>query len=160
MEPTTLHSFHIESTKDDFGRHKGYVVIRRVDNALEGPSQYGVRLDIPGTFSSGQALLESANQVFIRFTRGEMHAPVVEEKQKLNGYRITGSARFHIGHLKWEPILELKKTVEPNKGAKQLVMGHGTPFPRNLFSSPQNAARFAVDYGKSMVIRHVQGLSI
>lgn len=160
MDFAAVYQFHLESRVDAFGRHSGYLVIRRVDNGLEGVSKYGARIDIPGSFPSKQPLLDTAYQLFNRFVRGELSAPVVEAKEKLNGYRITGSARFHIGALKWEPTLKLKKTVGPNKGAKQSVLGHETPFPLNLFTTPENAARFALDYGLNMVRGHIQGLAI
>jgi len=59
----------------------------------------------------------------------------------------------------WEPVLELKKMEEPNKGKRQTVVGPGTVMIRNLCRSEEMAAKFALDAGKTMILDQV-GLKI
>jgi len=146
--------------EDDSRRHLGYIVIRHTDNPLAGPSRYGSRIDIPGSFRSHDELITAADELFARFLRGDVSAPLTEHREKFQGYRITGTVRFDAVALKWEPVLELKKMDEPNKGKRQTVSGGNTPFPRNLFDTPENAAQFAFDYGKRMILSLIQGLEI
>ena len=155
------YSFRLEAWVEGNGqRHLGYLAIRQTANPLEGLSLYGTRLDIPGSFQSHRDLSAAADKLYARFLRGDISPPIVEHKEKYQGYRITGKVRFKVGELKWEPVLELKKMQEPNKGLRQTVSGIDTPFPRNLFDTPENAALFAFDYGKRMVMGLIQGLKI
>jgi hypothetical protein len=82
------------------------------------------------------------------------------EKGKLRGYKIIGSARFDVDKHKWEPMLELKKIEEPNKGKTQVISGTSTAFGRNLFPMEETAAKFAFETGKRMILGLVSGLEI
>ena len=154
------HLCHLEFTTDGPSEFAGFLSIRRIDNPLEGPPLYGWKLQIPGTFNSRKELIAAGNIFFGRFLKGEVSSPIATEKEKFRGYRIIGSARFQAVALKWEPILEIKKVEEPNKGKKQIISGHNTVFPRNLFPSSEGAAKFAFNFGKAMVLGSVQGLEI
>ncbi|MBK7014776.1 MAG: hypothetical protein IPH39_04180 [Sulfuritalea sp.] len=150
----------IQTISQTSGSFSGYLVIRNQDQPLEGTPRYGYRLDIPGTHRSHQELTKAGSDLFSKFLRGAVSAPVIEEKEKLRGFRIVGTGRFLVHELKWEPYLELKKLDEPNKGKRQTVGGQGTAFARNLFPAPEGAAKFALDHGKRMVIGMVGGLEI
>jgi hypothetical protein len=154
------HLCHLEFTTDGPSEFAGFLSIRRIDDPLEGPSRYGWKIEIPGKFQSRQELIATGNTFFGRFLKGEVSSPTATEKEKFRGYRITGSARFQAVDLKWEPVLEIKKVEEPNKGTKQIIVGPNTVFPRNLFPSPEGAAKFAFEFGKRMVLGIVQGLEI
>ncbi|MBL8447741.1 MAG: hypothetical protein JNJ44_10060 [Zoogloeaceae bacterium] len=127
---------------------------------MDGPSCYGWKLDIPGTFSSRQELSKAGDALYARFLKGEISPSIETRKEKFRGYRVVGSARFQALHFKWEPVLELRKVEEPNKGMTQLVSGRDTAFSRNLYSSSEGAAIFALEYGKRMVLGIVRGLEI
>lgn len=155
-----LYSYQLISTHVD-GLHEGFLAVRELPDGLESPSRYGFRIEVPGKFSSKEDLVTEAKRHFTRFSSGEVgHDAIPVERLKLRGYRLLGTARFQIVDLKWEPVLYLKKIEEPNRGHKQTVMGPDTVFPRNLFRSPDLAARFAVDFGKAMVIGFLNGLEI
>lgn len=160
-EDQPIYSFQLISAIGQDGLYVGYLAIREVPNGFENPSKYGIRLDIPGSFRMNDELVQAGRVHFDRFNRGEVgldSIPVV--KEKLRGYRITGTARFQLVDLKWEPVLEIKKMEEPNRGAKQIIMGPETVFPRNLYRDPELAAKFAVEFGRSMVTKSVNGLQI
>jgi hypothetical protein len=161
MSPDVSFSYQLIVDRGGDGSYAGYLAIRESTNLLDGPPRYGIRFDIPGTFRSGEELNDVGARLFARFLKGEASpAAIPVEKEKVRGYRIVGSARFQVVDLKWEPVLELKKIEEPNRGKRQTVTGHGTVFPRNLFRSPELAARFAFDFGKGMVIGSLSGLEI
>jgi len=156
----TQHLCDLVFTMDGPSQFAGFLSIRRINDPLEGPPRYGSRIDIPGKFRSRQELIATGNTYFSRFLNGEISSSVAPLKEKFRGYRITGSARFQALELKWEPVLEIKKLEEPNKGRRQSLQGPDTPFPWNLFQSSESATRFALDYGKRMVLGLVQGLEI
>ena len=151
----TLHVISKQSNK-----YRGYLAIRQNDSQLESVPRYGWKLDIPDSYKSHEDLVTAGNVLFSRYLKYEVSVSVPVVKEKLRGYRIVGSARFQLFDLKWEPVLELKKLEEPNKGKKQTVMGPDTAFARNLFQSAESAATFACDFGKRMVIGLVRGLEI
>lgn len=151
---------YLEFTKDGSSEFAGFLSIRKIEDPSEGPSRYGWKIDIPGKFHSRQELISAGNTFFSRFLNGEVSPSSSTEKEKFRGYRIVGSARFQAIDLKWEPVLEIKKVEEPNKGKRQTIIGSNTVFPRNLYSSPEGAAKFAFEFGKRMVLGIVQGLEI
>lgn len=153
------HLCHLEVAKNgtDF---TGFLSIRHLDDSLEESSRYGQKLEIPEKFQSRQELIDAGNILFTRFLKGEVSTPIAMIKERFRGYRVLGTARFQVVDLKWEPILELKKIEEPNKGKKQVIGGYNTAFTRNLFPSSEGAARFANEFGKRMILGIVQGLEI
>lgn len=150
----------IQTSSQTPGKFSGYLIIRNQDQPQEVVPRYGFRIDIPGQYGSHHDLTKAGGELFSRFLRGAVSSPVVEEKEKLRGYRIVGTARFLIHELKWEPYLELKRLEDPNKGKRQTIGGQGTAFARNLFPAAEGAAKFALDHGKRMVIGIVGGLEI
>lgn len=162
IEPLTAtqHLCSLQVTSERIGAYRGYLVIRRSEESLEGLPRYGLKLEIPGTHKSRQDLSNAGTALFARYLKGEVSPLVHSEKVKFCGYRLVGSARFHAMDLKWEPLLELKKIEEPNKGRKQTIMGHDTAFARNLFPSADGAAKFAIEFGKRLVMDHSKELEI
>ncbi len=155
---------HVYVTHDKAGTYGGYLVIRHKDepskeSSIES-SPYGSKLEIHGVFRSREEVVREGKKLYSRYLKGEVSAlPAYEEKEKLRGYRIIGKARFDADNLMWEPVLELKKMEEPNKGKRQTVVGPGTVMIRNLCRSEEMAAKFALDAGKTMILDQV-GLKI
>jgi len=155
---------HVYVTHDKAGTYGGYLVIRHKDepskeSSIES-SPYGSKLEIHGVFRSREEVVRVGKRLYSRYLKGEVSAlPAYEEKEKLRGYRIIGKARFDADKLMWEPVLELKKMEEPNKGKRQTVVGPGTVMTRNLCRTEEMAAKFALDVGKTMILDQV-GLEI
>lgn len=153
IEPTfTSQSLNlIKVIRGEAGTYKGYLVIRDVDE-MSKPTSYGRKLTISGPFKSSMDVKREGDKLYERFLKGEITSQPYAAKIKLRGYRIIGKARFDADQEGWEPTLELKKLEEPNNGKIQIVMGRNTAFARNLFSTEERGARFALDAGKAMVI--------
>lgn len=139
----------------------GYLVIRYIDETSKEPSHYGKKLPIPGPFKSSSEVHKAGDRLYDRYLKGQVDAPPFHlEKGKLRGYKIIGSARFDVDKHKWEPMLELKKIEEPNKGKTQVISGTSTAFGRNLFPMEETAAKFALETGKRIILGLVSALEI
>jgi hypothetical protein len=155
------YSYALKSEVGQDSLHSGYLVLREIQTDLNTPSMYGIRIPIPGKYNGSEELAAAGRAVFVKFNKGTATTESIPKLQeKLKGYRLTGTARFQIIDLKWEPVLEIKNMEGANRGLRQTVIGGHTPFTRNLFRSPDSAAQFALDYGKQMVNKTVGGLEI
>jgi len=151
-------NYLLKTCRNSRGEYSGYMIIHEVKELGERPPFFGTRIDIQGSYKSENELSSIAKKDFERYKKGELSTGRLNEKEKLNDYEIIGSAKFTISQLKWVAYLELKKIKEPNKGNVQIV--EDGALMRNFYDSERRAARFALDYGKRMVIGHIRGLKI
>lgn len=137
--------------RNENGMYGGYLVIRYLDESSK-PTSYGCKITIPDSFRTSAEAIRESDKLFSRYIKDEISIQQYSEKIKLRGYRIIGKARFDADREGWEPVLELKKIEEPNRGQTQIIIGRNTAFARNLFATEERAAKFAIDAGKMMVI--------
>jgi len=113
-------------------------------------SRFLWRLNLPATYASKREAKKDADEVVRRFFSGHMGAKSFEVSVEIQGYRITGKARFRADVHEWEPWLEITDVRNPKRRSK--LEGLDAIFYRNTFSSRETAARFALRYGERMVL--------
>jgi hypothetical protein len=132
------------------GRSRAYVCIdpHRREGSVQ--SRFVWRLNLPATYASRREAKKDANEVLRRFFSGHLGANSFEVSVEIQGYRITGKARFRGDVHEWEPWLEVADLRHPKRRPK--LEGADAIFYRNTFTSRETAARFALRYGERMVL--------
>ena len=77
----------------------------------------------------------------------------VEVPEKIRGCRIVGSARFQVVDLRWEPVLELKKTEEPSSRARRLGVRIRRRWAARVHGGQRNVQRRYIPPHATMLLR-------
>lgn len=115
---------------------------------------------IPHSFRSRDDAYCEAQRVARELAKGDLHPQSTVQKESFRGYCLYGSARFIRATSDWVPALTIEAMAGSRKGQKQEVIEQNALFYRNACPTADRAARFALDYGKQMVMGFVGGLKI